>query len=714
MKRRTGSISRRLIINIGILIIIICTAFSFISIKMMSTAIEDTVYSSLAKLTHQATETVNERINSHYKSLETLAENELFEDIERNRAQIKDIMRQTAEKNDIYDMMVSDPQGNAYSILWDEIDIAQRPYFQKAMNGINSVSDPLMKEGDDKLVSTFSVPIKTKNGKIIGTLSAVRDGFELSDLIKDITYGETGYTYILNNFGEVIAHPDSSYVTGNEYDLAAIKDNTELTELIEMVDDCIARKAGHGLYTYQGERKYLSYAPVEGTIWSIAITGPENELFEESNKLRTFLIIVSVVCIFVGIVIAIFISNSIKKPIKAAAEHANILAQGNFSLDIPEAFLSRKDEFGILAKSYKTLTDNMNELIANIRTAADQVSSGAKQISSSSTELSQGATEQASSIEELTATIEEISTQTKLNAENASNTNKLAADAKNYADEGNNKMKQMLRSMEDINTSSNNISKIIKVIDDIAFQTNILALNAAVEAARAGQHGKGFAVVADEVRNLAARSAAAAKETTELIEGSINKVNEGTKIADSTAEELKRIADGITKAAELVNNIAIASNEQAAGITQVNDGIMQVSKVVQVNSATSEEAAAASEELSGQAEMLEEQIAKFMLKDMAEKPISMNTVDEELVEKAEDKPTEKDKKKSKPKVDKDKEKERDKPKSTKRSKSNNKEKPIKEKLVKKATNKSKKTEQDETPEPKEFSASLSDNEFGKY
>jgi methyl-accepting chemotaxis protein len=309
--------------------------------------------------------------------------------------------------------------------------------------------------------------------------------------------------------------------------------------------------------------------------------------------------------------------DTLKGYIGEISEVLGEMSEGDLTVSITSEY---KGDFIELKNSINSIIESLSTVLSEINTASEQVASGTRQVSEGSQAISQGATEQASSIEELTASVTEIAAQTKQNAVNANKANELANEAKNGAVAGNEQMKGMQRAMLDINESSANISKIIKVIDDIAFQTNILALNAAVEAARAGVHGKGFAVVAEEVRNLAARSADAAKETTALIEGSIEKAEAGTKIADDTAAALANIVTGVEKAVELMGDIAVASNEQATGIAQVNKGIEQMSQVVQTNSATSEEAAAAAEELSSQAELLKTMVGQFKLKASGGKP----------------------------------------------------------------------------------------------
>ncbi len=368
-----------------------------------------------------------------------------------------------------------------------------------------------------------------------------------------------------------------------------------------------------------------------------------------ANQATVNMIIIVLFGMVVSVGLGLAISKMISKPVAQLAAAADRLAAGDINVNVA---VKTSDEIGVLMQSFGKMIENIREqalavqqiaegdltvavrvksdhdllgiklnemvktnhqILNQITAAADQVAVGSGQVATASQALSQGTTEQASTIEELNSTMSGIAAQTKQNALNANQANELAVTAKDNAVKGNDQMQGMLNAMTEINNSSADISRIIKVIDEIAFQTNLLALNAAVEAARAGQHGRGFAVVAEEVRNLAARSANAAKETTALIEGSIKKVADGMKIADTTADALGHIVTDVARMAGLVSEIATASNQQASGITECNQGISQIALVIQNNSATAEESAAASQELSGQAALLRNMVTRFKL-----------------------------------------------------------------------------------------------------
>ncbi|MCI8821680.1 MAG: HAMP domain-containing protein [Lachnospiraceae bacterium] len=302
------------------------------------------------------------------------------------------------------------------------------------------------------------------------------------------------------------------------------------------------------------------------------------------------------------------------------------MADGDFTVH-SKAASAYVGDYEKIFHSMKKIKDTFNETLATLNRSATQVSSGADQVSSGAQALSQGATEQASSVEELAASINEISNNINQNAQGAQEASNKSMQVGEKAGESNDRMQDMLQAMADINASSGEIGKIIKTIEDIAFQTNILALNAAVEAARAGAAGKGFAVVADEVRNLASKSAEASKNTAALIENSLQAVENGKRIADETAQSLEVVINDIQEASSMMDTIAKASADQAESISQITLGIDQISSVVQTNSATAEESAAASEELSGQAQILNELVRKFRLEGDGGLPVSSPAVD---------------------------------------------------------------------------------------
>jgi methyl-accepting chemotaxis protein len=404
---------------------------------------------------------------------------------------------------------------------------------------------------------------------------------------------------------------------------------------------------------YDGVEKYICTAVLPGSGWTFGFAVPVNDFAGQLNTTSSLLMYALIIAVAIT---GIFFASQLLlirplKPIGHIVETAKMLAVGKTPNPLN---IQTDDELGVLADDFNKfiastqeqvtvlskvaegnlttdvtpksqddllshainrMTGNTRSLISDINNSALQISIGAKQVADGASSLAQGSTEQAASIQELSASISQIAERTKTNAQTADKTSKLSATIKGSAEKGSHQMDDMINAVGEINEASKNISKIIKTIDDIAFQTNILALNAAVEAARAGQHGKGFAVVAEEVRNLASKSAEAAKDTGDMIQNSMDKAELGARIAGDTAASLSEIVTGINESTHLIDEITTASEEQSSGISQINIGIDQVAQVVSQNSATAEESAAASEEMSGQSDVLQQLIGQFKLKD---------------------------------------------------------------------------------------------------
>ncbi len=385
----------------------------------------------------------------------------------------------------------------------------------------------------------------------------------------------------------------------------------------------------------------------------VATVENAEKIDRETQTIRSYVVAIFLLIALALVVFSLVNIVQITRPIMAGVSLlANVAEQGDISVDAPEVYLKRSDEIGQLVRAVQMLINSqrqqaqiiasisegnwvqtvevrserdnfslalqkmvhqMNEKLGEVNEIAGKVDAGARDVGGASEELSQAATESAASLEEISSTMAEVDSRSRQNAKDAQTASQLALAARNDAEKGSVQMASMVSAMEEIRTSSQQIARIIKVIDDIAFQTNLLALNAAVEAARAGRHGKGFAVVAEEVRNLAGRSAKAAKETSELIESSNAKVGNGTAVANQTSAALKEIFSGISKAAEIVENIAVLSNEQATCIAEISSGLGQIDRVTQQNTANAEEIAASALELSNHSGRLHETLSRFRL-----------------------------------------------------------------------------------------------------
>ena len=491
-----------------------------------------------------------------------------------------------------------------------------------------------------------------RNGQLFGVAAIDIYATVIGQIIEEIDVGEGSYAFLTDNSGNIISHKNADYMPYIDED-----ENTLFKNIFEVDNNIYSGLSGIGeksvaMRDADGVKRYLMARNVESANWMVYTAIP-TEIIDGPIKAQIIYAAVIFVVIFIFAVIFIYLSirTLIIRPIKDVTFAANALAQGESGTRLDGKYVG---EIAQLADSFRSMErfnrqqtewlehiaggdlsinikprgvsdrigravadmlSHLNEMFEGINQNSNQVAISASSIADSAQMLAEGSNEQTSVIERLSNSVNSIMSKTGQNADIAREAAELSGVIRKKAENGSTQMDSMMQAVREINDASARIEKVIKVIDDIASQTNILALNAAVEAARAGEHGKGFAVVAEEVRNLSAKSAEAAKDTDALIVNSIEKANLGLDIATATSESLKEIVDGINRSAEIAAQIAGDSEEQTVAIRELNIGIGQVSQIVQQNSAVAEESSAASGEMSGQSRELKELISRFKMKD---------------------------------------------------------------------------------------------------
>lgn len=594
------------------------------------------------------------RVETYEKCLAAVSKNSAITVTRITSGARADEIRKQCDLYDFTYLAAADEKGIALDQTGKTFSIAELACFQQAATtGKIALSDPIQGHGGD-LSYALAMPYFQSN-KLKGVIYAEIDYDAIGGIFTSLELAPGTQAFFVNANGAITGAKDRALVeSGASCTKTLGGDAAKTQELVksitQMQPDYTEAKLAGGLSS-------VAYAPVSGTNWSLVLATPKSVFLDSFYSSLLFLGVSLLVCLTLGVFAVVVISARIAKPVRAVSKRLDQLSKGDLKTPVPQ--VNTKDEIGVLAKSlegtvmiWQTYVDSisqtlggiargdltaqpvidytgdfqpiktamveinngLNEALEGITETAKLVSSGSEQLSCGTQELARGATEQAGTIEQLTESVGAMSAQVQNNAHSAEDVYSKAMDVGNQLEESSIQLQRMVEAMTEIDGSSNEIKKIIKTIEDIAFQTNILALNASIEAARAGLAGKGFSVVANEVRNLAAKSAEAAVYTAALIEKSVNSVKTGTQIANETEERLASVVENASYMVDLINEISRASELQAGSVVEINREMDRISAVIQVSSATVQESAAASEELSSQAQVLHDMVARFKLR----------------------------------------------------------------------------------------------------
>ncbi len=650
------SLKIKLAVLICSLILVIVAVFIAVVAVILKSSAMDHAEITISESLSLTKSLINSELESYLDSVEHLGELEILTNPDVSNSEKQTKLSQEVQELGFISGNITDINGNC---VFTDKNIGDTDYFKTAIKGETNFSNVFVSENPDECHIVFAAPLRANgasNGSIVGVAYLTANANILSEMVKNIEIGKTGSVYILDNEGYTIAHPTIA-VENRDNILLTGKNDSSLKDLYEVNSSMTEQETDTHTYTYAGVKKTAGYMPLENAHnWSVNVNMTYDELTQGTNEALLLCCILSAILLFLSTVAVLFIANTIGRPIRACARRLEKLADGDLDSEVKQ--FKTKDEIGRLSNatlkitnnlssiirelstglsymsegvftykgnadglfvggykplfdSYHKITTDLSETMKQITVASDQVNTGAEQISDSSQAMAQGATEQAASIEELAGTLNEVMDKINRTAADARNAKNITDNTVEAVKLGSSQMQDVMSAMSEIDEKSKEINKIIKAIDDIAFQTNILSLNAAVEAARAGEAGKGFAVVADEVRNLAAKSAQSAKDTAALIQGTIAAIEVGNSTVEGAYAQLEAIMQLSEKVSGYVDSITKASKEEADAVELINIGVEQISSVVQTNSATAEESAASSEELSSQSQMMKTLMDQF-------------------------------------------------------------------------------------------------------